>query len=449
MTGSRVAVVGGGVLGMVLALRLRSLGHQVTLFEGAAAPGGLAASAGIGGFTWDRFYHVIAPGDLNLLALLDELGLGARIRWGNTRTGFFVDGRLHSMSSTVEFLKFPPLSWVDKLRLGLTILRASRIRDGRPLEEIPATEWLERWSGPRTMERIWRPLLMAKLGEHYHQASAAFIWAIVARMYAARRTGLKRERFGYVDGGYAVVLGRLSESLEASGVELRAGVRVARVEDTGSGAAVATEGEMTRDFDRAVLTVPATRIPALCPDLTEVEKARLGGVVYQGVVCASVLLKRPLAGFYVTNITDGWVPFTAVIEMTALVDRARFGGHSLVYLPRYLSQQDHHWERSDDDLRVEFLAALGRMYPDFRADDVVAFRVSRARDVLAVPTLRYSQASLPPTRTSLPHVFIANSAQIVNGTLNLNETVGLAEAKARELAPLLRPVAAPATEVTA
>jgi len=49
-------------------------------------------------------------------------------------------------------------------------------------------------------------------------------------------------------------------------------------------------------------------------------------VEYLGVLCASLVLKRPLSGYYVTNITDSWAPFTAVIEMTALVDPAQFGG---------------------------------------------------------------------------------------------------------------------------
>ena len=157
-------------------------------------------------------------------------------------------------------------------------------------------------------------------------------------------------------------------------------------------------------------------------------------MVYQGIVCASLLTKRPLAGYYVTNITDAWVPFTAVIEMTALVDRARFGGNSLVYLPRYLAQDDPEWARSDDEVREEFLAALERMYPAFRRDDVLAFHVSRVRHVLAVSTLDYSTVALPPVRTSMPNVFIANSAQIANGTLNVNETIGLANTQASFLA---------------
>ena len=43
-------------------------------------------------------------------------------------------------------------------------------------------------------------------------------WATIARMYAARQSGLKREMFGYVRGGYARVLERFAEVLEAAGV---------------------------------------------------------------------------------------------------------------------------------------------------------------------------------------------------------------------------------------
>jgi hypothetical protein len=66
------------------------------------------------------------------------------------------------------------------------------------------------------------------------------------------------------------------------------------------------------------------------------------------------------------------------------------------------------------------------MYPAFRRDDVLAFRVSRARNVMALPTLGNCRKA-PPTRTSLPGVYLVNSAQIVHGTLNVNETIRLAD----------------------
>jgi hypothetical protein len=46
------------------------------------------------------------------------------------------------------------------------------------------------------LRRIWLPLLKSKLGDNYRITSASFIWATIARMYAARRSGLKREMFG-------------------------------------------------------------------------------------------------------------------------------------------------------------------------------------------------------------------------------------------------------------
>ncbi|MDQ3809068.1 MAG: NAD(P)/FAD-dependent oxidoreductase, partial [Chloroflexota bacterium] len=389
-------------------------------------------------YTWDRFYHVTLLSDHNLRGLLDELGLSDQLRWGHTRTGFYTDGTLYSLSTSLEFLTFPPLSLIDKARLAATILYASRLTDWRRLEGIPVAEWLRRLSGQRTFERIWLPLLKSKLGENYRLASAAFIWAIIARMYAARRSGLKREMFGYVEGGYDTVLRRLRSYLEHRGIEILCGRPAAEIQNTADAADVYLVDGVTRTFDKVVVTVPCARIPALCPQLTSDERSRLAGVVYQGIACASLLLRKPLAGFYVTNITDSWVPFTAVIEMTALVDRSRFGGNTLIYLPRYLTQDDPFWQRSDDEIRTEFLAALERMYPHFRREDVLAFHVARVKEVLAVSTLHYSDTWLPPLRTSLENVFVVNSAQIANGTLNVNETIGLANAKAAELAPLLK-----------
>src|SRR5262249_13976193 len=122
---------------------------------------------------------------------------------------------------------------------------------------------------------------------------------------------------------------------------------------------------------------------------------------------------------YVTNITETWVPFTAVIEMTALVDPVEFGGKRLVYLPKYVDPTDPLFEQSDEAIRDTFLAALAKMYPQFSSNDVEAFRVSRVRHVLAISALHYSD-HLPPMATSVPGLYLVNSAQIAHGTLNVN-----------------------------
>jgi protoporphyrinogen oxidase len=429
----RWAVVGGGVLGMTLAHRLAQAGKRVTLLEAADRLGGLASPWTLGDVVWDRHYHVTLLSDRVLRDLLTELGVDSDMVWTQTQTGFYTGGRLLSMSNTLEFLRFPPLTLPDRLRLGATIFYASRVKDWKRLERVSVVDWLRRWSGRRNLEKIWLPLLRSKLGEGYRVTSAAFIWATIARMYEARRSGLKKEMFGYLPGGYARILDRFRELLEADGVEIRLQSPTESVRGgPGGGVEVRSNGSC-ESFDEAVVTLAAPLAARLCPDLAPGEKALLEGVRYQGIVCASLLLKNPLSRFYVTNITDAGLPFTAVIEMSALVDReAHLGGHSLVYLPKYVAPDDSLFDRSDEEIRESFLAGLERMHPSFDRRDVVCFRLSRVRHVFALTTLNYTDR-LPPLSTSVPGVHLLNSAHVLNGTLNVNATLRLAERAARGL----------------
>jgi protoporphyrinogen oxidase len=427
------AVLGGGVLGMTLAHRLVEAGHQVTIFESASELGGLASAWNLNGISWDRHYHVTLLSDSHLRDLLGTLKLDEEMKWVETRTGFFMGGKLYSMSNSLEFLRFPPLSLIDKFRLGATIAYAARVKNWKRLESIPVADWLRKLSGKNVFEKMWKPLLRSKLGENYQHASAAFIWAIIARMYAARRSGLKKEMFGYLPGGYGRFFDRFGELLRREGVEIRLNSPAAAVEpmDDGSVQIELKSGER-RTFDQVVMTLPSKLAADLCPALSDDERAKLTGIRYQGIICASVLLKQPLANYYVTNLIDSWVPFTAVIEMTALVDRDQFGGDSLVYLPKYVDPNDPMFEQSDEQIKESFVSALEKMYPAFKRSDVVAFQVSRVRRVLAISTLNYSE-KLPPMMTSVPGVSIINSAHISNGTLNVNETIQLANTAAKQL----------------
>jgi len=433
--GKRIGIVGGGILGMTLALRLSRAGFDITLFEASSELGGLLGSMKIGDYTWDRFYHVILMSDTNTLSLLDELGLKDKIRWSTTKTGFYTDGKLYSMSNAIEFLTFPPLGLVDKLRLGASIFYASRIKNWERLEQVTVSDWLIKLSGKRTFEKVWLPLLKCKLGENYKKTNAAFIWATIARMYAARKAGLKQEMFGYVAGGYSTVLGRFEEVLREKGSKIAVSTAVRSV-NNGKDVQVMSDAG-TSDFDSVIVTAPCGQTAQLCPEMNENEKERLRSVSYQGVICAAYLLKRPLGGYYITNITEKWVPFTAVIELTAIVDRVNFAGHSLVYLPLYLDKSNPLWGQSDERVDKLFFTALQKMYPVLSQDDVVATKVCRAEDVMPVTTLNYSKEQLPTMQTSMKNVFVVNSAQIPNGTMNVNEIVGVADRKTEELRRLI------------
>lgn len=441
------AVVGGGMLGLTLAHELSKKGVKVTVLEAAPELGGLASpwqlhDAETGrDITWDRHYHVTLLSDTRLRQLLDEIDLAKDLRFVETKTGFYAGGKMHSMSSTLEFLKFPPLKLWEKFRLGMTIAGGSKIKNWRRLEQIPVVDWLKKWSGKGAFEKVWLPLLKAKLGETHKRVSAAFIWAHISRMYAARRTGHKKEMFGYVRGGYPRLIETLAEKLESNGVEVLTAAPVAEAKPNAAGGVdvkIVDPSGTTMTFDHVAFTTPSGTIARAVPDLSEDQRARHNGVEYLGIVCASLLMKKPITEYYVTNITDEWVPLTAVIEMTTIVDPQELAGRHLVYLPKYVPADDPLFDRSDEDIREEWLSALEKMHPTFSREDVVAMRFSRVRSVMALPTINYSQR-MPSMNTGVPGIWAINSAQILKGNLNVNETIQVAdEAIAGPLAGVLK-----------
>lgn len=432
--GDTVGVVGGGLLGLTAALRLAESGVHVTVFEAASELGGLASAWSIptpdGPVEWDRYYHVTLASDAALRALLRDLGLDDEIAWTTTKTGYFAAGRLSPVSTPREFLALPGLSLVAKLRLAATIARGVTVRDWRALERMSVERWLTRWSGAATFRRFWIPLLEAKLGDAWRDANAAFIWATIQRLTAARRAGIGDEKFGAVPGGYANVLAQLAGRLDALGALVQLGAPVSSLVATAADGVELRVAHTTHQFDHVLVTTSPRVAATLCADLEAPTRDRMAAVRYHGVVCASVVLRRPLSPYYLTYLMDD-LPFTAIVEMTAMIPAAWLGGYSLVYLPRYAAADDPLFDRTDTEIEAEFLAGLERVHP-LAPDAVVAVRVARVREVFPLPVLGYSDI-VPPMATGIPGVHLVSSAQIVNGTLNVNETVALADRAVAEL----------------
>jgi protoporphyrinogen oxidase len=433
MTQKRWGIIGGGIMGMTLAHRLAQKGYNVTIFEAAPELGGLTSAWKVHKFVWDKFYHVILLSDIHTLGILKELDLEDKMEWVETKTGFYTDGKLYSMSNTIEFLKFPPLNLIDKFRLGFTIFVASKLKNWKRLENIPVATWLRKWSGNNTFNKIWLPLLRAKLGENYVQTSAAFIWATIQRMYAARRSGLKKEMFGYVKGGYAQILDSYKNKLIAEGVEIKVSHLAKEIlSGFDNKPKVTFDNGSESTFDNIIVTLPSGVAASLCKGITNEEVIKLKNTEYLGVICASVVLNRSISPYYVTNITDTWVPFTGIIEMTALVEKQTFDGKALIYLPKYLNPSDAMFDMSNEEIEKLFLDALKKMYPFIMDSNIEYVGIARARNVFALSTLNYSR-NLPDVKTSVPGVYILNSARITNGTLNVNETIQVADDQLNEI----------------
>ena len=233
--------------------------------------GGLASAVEMDGVVLGQVYHVILTSDLSTRRIIKEIGLENEVRWVETRTGFFSDGKLYSISNVIEFLKFPPINLINKFRLGLTIIAASLIKDWKRMEGILVEEWLVRWSGKKVFEKIWLPLLKAKLGDQYKVTSASFIWTTIQRMYTARKSGMKKEMFGYVSGGYDKINAAF-EKLKNLGVTIILNTQVRDVSKSHSGSInLKTISGTDYQFDAVISTLPSDLSVKIAPSLNKDE----------------------------------------------------------------------------------------------------------------------------------------------------------------------------------
>ncbi len=424
MQKSSIGIIGGGLMGMTLARKYAADGHCVTVIEHSDQSGGLATWYDFGGFNWDKFYHVILPSDRNLIGLLNDLDMSEDLQWHRTYTGFFVDQNLHSISSNVEFLKFPLLSLFSKIRLAFTMLYASRINSWQRLEKITCEQWLRKISGHENVDKLWKPLLMAKLGPSYSRVSAVFIWSYIKRMFSARDKSASAEHLGHVKGGYESIFRRLQAEIEAAGGEVRLGHAVSELSAIEKGISVRTDTGV-QVFDHVVCTSPVSVLQRIVDqDLLEVSGGTTGKTVeYLGVVCVVLVTKKPITHYYVINIADEAIPFTGVIGMSNVVSPDNTDSHHLTYLPRYLLSTDSEIDKPDSYFEDSFLAGISRMFPHFDHADIISVHVNRAIKVQPLQVLDYSTL-VPSASTRDPRLHVLNTSQFVNATLNNNEVVG-------------------------
>lgn len=427
----RTVVIGGGVVGLRTAQLLADAGRLVTLVDSAPALGGLASGWSVdtprGPVTWDRFYHVVLSSDGRVRRLLDELDV--QIHWRTVSSEMLSDNVVMPMSSVLDLLRLPVLRPLDRLRVGVTVLGGGLLPLTNRTDGVTAAKWLRRMSGARAYSDLWQPMLRAKLGVMENAASAVFIRSTFQRLLWARLRGASGDRFGWIEGGYAEVLRIWSDALRKAGVEIRLSTTVDSIRRADGRWDVSLSGECVH-FDEVVL---CTAGPAAAQFAKQTNQGALpeawktlDKIPYLGCVCAFLVLRRAVTGAYLTYVRDA-APYTAIVEMTNLVDPEAVGGSHVVYLPYYTHPQDPIFARDPGEIATTFAADLIDRYPGLVPDDVVSSDTSKAKYVMPVPVPGALSRPIPP-RSGLAGLYLASSAQILNGTLNVESSLQISEA---------------------
>lgn len=426
----KVGIIGGGIMGISLGYYLSRAGVQVEIFEASPELGGLAGPYVLeDGTAVDRFYHAILSSDSHLRQLCIELNIADQLRFQQTKMGFYYQGNVYSMNNMVEFLRFPPLNWLDRFRLGLTILAAQRVKAWQTLEEVSVEEWLLKWGGRNSYQNIWRPMLRAKFDGGFDNVPATWVWSRLVRMKSTRGGAKQKEEAGHLIGGYITLLKVMAQRIEAAGgcIHLQAPVQEIVIEN-GEAEAASPEAASARTtgirrqnnfipFDAVVSTVQTPIFTRLIPNAPQVYRDALAAQTYLGIICPMLVLARPLTNYWTLNITDDTIPFTGIIETTAYIDPRYVGGHHLVYLPKYTAPGSSLQKASDEEIKAIWLDNLERMLPTFNRESVQYFLVNRTPYVEPLHGLN-EMDRIPAIKTPIANLFLATTAQIYPSLTN-------------------------------
>ncbi|MFA4936491.1 MAG: FAD-dependent oxidoreductase, partial [Candidatus Methanoperedens sp.] len=313
----KTIIIGGGLAGLAAAYRLAGE-DEIILIEKEHELGGMASSYSIDGYHIEKYYHHIFASDRELISLIEELGLGNRLEWLKGTTGYYFDGKIYPMNTPLEILKALPL--MDVIRLTWLVLKAKRIKDTAPFDDITAKEWILDTAGESVYNNFFLPLLQSKFGDNKERVSAAWL---LGRVRIRSNRGAKGERLGYMRGGFQALIEKMTESVRKKGGIIRQG-NVSHIEvKDGSVLGVNADGEFIK-CDRII----STAAPHILEKIIDTKLLGLDmNISYQGTACALFgLSEKIMDDVYWLNIKDD-VPFGAVIEHTNFIPASDYGEH--------------------------------------------------------------------------------------------------------------------------
>ena len=406
-----VVVIGAGFCGLAAAYELGKHGIQATVLESDDEIGGLAGSFHVNGVRLEKFYHHWFTNDVYVMQLIEELGKQNQILLRPTHTGMYYANNFFKLSTPLDLLRFSPLPFFDRFRLGLLSLRARRVKDWRVLEDRTASDWLREMGGERVYRIVWEPLLRGKFGDVAEEISAVWFWNKLILRGGSRGKG-GEEQLAYYRGGFAALADAMAEAIRYQGGEVRTKAPVSQLlVDSGRVTGIVARGE-TISAD-AVIATPALPIIAdlVEPHVPEEYVEQLRRIRYLANICVVLELDRSLSDTYWLNVNDPGFPFVGVIEHTNFEPMATYGGRHIVYLSKYLPETDMLYQMADEEVLDFTLDHLGRMFPELKRDWILDAHVWRAQHSQPIVERRYSRL-IPESKTPLEGLYLATMAQI-------------------------------------
>lgn len=417
----KIAVIGAGPMGLMVAYELTKQGHAVDVYEYDDRIGGMSAHFNFNGLSIERYYHFVCRPDQPLFDLLDELGIRDKLHWVDTKMGYYYNGHLHKWGDPISLLTFPHLDLISKLRYGLHMFLSSKRKKERyqDIDSMDAVKWLKKGGGEKAYQILWERLFNLKFHHFTSNLSAAWIWARIRRVGQSRRS-IFQESMGYIEGGSETLLNLMRHKIEQQGGKIHLNAPVTEVMSHNNQVTGVKVADQHHDYDKVISTIPLQYVPSIVSQLPEEDLQQYKNVENIGVVCLIFKLKKAVTQNFWLNISDDRFTIPGLIEMSNLQP---FDDH-IVYVPYYMPQHLDKFKWGDESFIREAQSYLQKINPELSDDDIIDVNVSRY--AFAQPICQPNFAHhLPPMRSAIDGLFIADTSYYYPEDRSISESVHL------------------------
>jgi len=419
-------VIGAGAMGLAAAYEAAKAGKKVALLEADNVAGGMAAHFDFDGLSLERYYHFICKTDFDSFKLFKELGIFDKLKWRETKMGYYYHGKNYKWGNPFSLLAFPKLNLIEKIRYGLMAFWCTKRKNWDKVEPLTAPEWLKAWLGESGYNKLWQRLFYLKFYSYTDKISATWIGTRIRRIGLSRKS-LLQEELGFLQGGTETLVKALVEKIQSLGgnVELDSGViKVLTQQGQVSGVKTRTK---TFNARRVISTIPTPFISKIVPDLPDETKSKYDAIPNIGVACLIFKLKKSVTENFWLNIIDDNHAVPGIIEFSRL--RPVKDGH-IVYVPYYMPVTNERWNWPDEALLEEAFEVINAVNPDLNTGDILATQVSRLKYAQPICYPEFYDM-LPPIQTSIMGLQIADTCYYYPEDRGISESIGLGRSMAK------------------
>jgi protoporphyrinogen oxidase len=430
----KIAIIGGGITGLTAAYELSKKNLKVDLYEKSTKIGGLAAVFSLDNSTLEKYYHHIFRSDKEIINLIEEFGLSKDLLWLDSKMGYFIHGKIYPFTTPKDLIFFSPLSIVDRFRFGLSILRLRRRNNWQNLERVTAKEWLKKNVGEKVYDSLWKPLLKNKFGQRYNEISMTWFWRKIKLRGTSRTKSGRKEKLGYLDGGFGKMIDNLGESIQKLGGQIRCGCPIKRLERGGDKILLHgySNESVIGTYDKVLCTVPLPVFLEMTEGLPLDYKRNKSRIEYTAILCAVLVLKSNLSNVYWLNIGEDRYPFGGIIEHTNLVGNGKYNNKHIVYITNYLYPEESLYKSNKKYILKEYINYLKQIFPQFSEHWIEKYYIFRDRYAQPIITTNYSKIK-PDFTTPIKDLYIANMCHIYPEDRGMNYAVETAKLAVNEM----------------